>query len=452
MQPRAIHLYVGAMCAGAIVALAYQDWHNLFFLSRPDLYGFVALFILGLLSEASAFRFKVGSGAADSSIIFIPLLASILLFGPALTVAFYAGVGTFANIFVRRKEPVRAIFNISQYVLAAAAAGWLFQHTGGEAQVFVAGGESSSGFTRGQLVPYCVFTLTIIAVNHAAVAFAIALDEGRQFKQVLQATLGSSGAHAIHAVLISPIGILVAFLYAEVEIVGLLVSILPILFVRYAYVHVHRLQDANRDLLKALVKAIETRDPYTSGHSVRVQSLATRIGEELGLSHRRLEELKTAALLHDIGKIDVAYEEIIQKPGALSEEERRVIESHVTRGVDIVKSLSSFGSQTVNGIRHHHERYDGAGYPDGLKGEEIPLYSRIIHICDAVDAMLSDRPYRRALSLDAVREELLSNQGTQFDPEVVAVVVRGGILKEHAGELQDQRKEARLQEVLTPRA
>lgn len=431
MRFKAIHLYVGVLSVTAALALSLQEWHTFLLFPRDAVYGFLALFVLGVLSESSAFRFRIGPASADSSIIFIPLLASILLFGSVGTVAFYVGVGVFAEMLVRQKEVLRRLFNIAQYTVAAAIAGWVYNQLGGGALVL----DGPAPSFDANWAAFCGFTIAIIAVNHTAVALAISLSERRSFIHVLRATLGSSGAHFVHAVLVSPIGILVAFLYYEIGILGLLVSMLPILFVRHTYLHMHRLEAANRDLLQALVKAIETRDPYTSGHSVRVQSLASRIGEALGLSPRKIEELKTAALLHDIGKIDVAYEEIIQKPGSLSEEERKVIESHVTRGVDIITSLSSFGSRIVDGVRHHHERYDGRGYPDGLRGEDVPIYSRIIHVCDAIDAMLSHRPYRNALDLDSVRWELISNRGQQFDPMVVDAVVESKILEEHAQHL-----------------
>ena len=435
MRPKSIHLYVAFMCAMALVAIAHQEWGVIPSFPNEAIAGFVALFLLGVLSESSAFRFRLGPASADSSIIFIPLLASILLFGSAATVAFYVGVGTFAEMVVRKKPALRRCFNIAQYTVAAAAAGWVFNRLSSDPPVALQASEAGTTFDISWWA-FGGFTVTIIVVNHAAVALAISLAERRSFPQVMRATIGSSGSHFLHAILVSPIGILVAYLYATVGILGFLVSILPILFVRHTYLHMHRLEAANRDLLRALVKAIETRDPYTSGHSVRVQSLAGRIGEVLGLSPRRLEELRTAALLHDIGKIDVAYEDIIQKPGELSEEERRTIESHVTRGVEIVKSLASLRNTVVEAIRHHHERIDGKGYPDGLRGDEIPLFAKVIHVCDAVDAMLSDRPYRNALSLDVVREELEKHAGTQFDRKIASVVIYSEILEEHAAEIK----------------
>jgi putative nucleotidyltransferase with HDIG domain len=210
-------------------------------------------------------------------------------------------------------------------------------------------------------------------------------------------------------------------------------------FIREAYLAKHRLMLANQDLLYALVKAIETRDPYTSGHARRVQDISMRLGSYLRIPQRHLAELEQASLLHDIGKIEVMYEDILKKPSALTIEERLLIESHVHRGVEILRDLSSFSQRVIEGVRHHHELYDGSGYPDGLEGKDIPLFGRIIKISDAIDAMLSDRPYRQALPLEIVREELNRFAGVHFDPEMVAIVASSQLLEQHHEEMEVSR-------------
>jgi putative nucleotidyltransferase with HDIG domain len=145
--------------------------------------------------------------------------------------------------------------------------------------------------------------------------------------------------------------------------------------------------------------------------------------------------VEAAALLHDIGKIDVIYENIIRKPSDLSPTERIVIESHVLKGVELLRSLSSFPEDVILSVRHHHEREDGRGYPDRLRGREIPIGAKIIKVCDAIDAMLSDRPYRKALSLSSVRHQLSQYAGTQFDARIVEIVVSSAVLERHAAEV-----------------
>ena len=263
----------------------------------------------------------------------------------------------------------------------------------------------------------------------------VSLPPSGRLRMIWARLVGRTGTNLIYDIWVSPIAIAVAFLYLQLWVLGLPLIVLPLLFIRHAYLTILQLQQANRDLLKALVKAIETRDPYTSGHSIRVAALALRIADAMGLSPKRLNDIETAAMLHDIGKIEAVYTEILGKPDHLTDEEREIIESHVTKGVELLEQLSSFPTEVVAGVRGHHERVDGRGYPEGLKGGEIPIAARIIKVCDAVDAMLSDRPYRKALDLPAVREQLEIYSGSQFDPEVVKAVLAGSLIEKHAAEL-----------------
>ncbi|HHU50731.1 MAG TPA: HD-GYP domain-containing protein [Firmicutes bacterium] len=171
--------------------------------------------------------------------------------------------------------------------------------------------------------------------------------------------------------------------------------------------------------IKALASSIEAKDPYTRGHSERVTKLSLLLGELMGLSSNELLNLKYGGLLHDIGKIGVS-ELILNKPGSLSAQEFNVIQKHPVIGADIVTPVS-FLQGTLPLIRHHHERYDGSGYPDHISSKELPLSVRILTICDAFDAMSSDRPYRKALPLSTCIEELKNKAGSQFDPEIVSI-------------------------------
>lgn len=169
-------------------------------------------------------------------------------------------------------------------------------------------------------------------------------------------------------------------------------------------------------VLKELTAALESKDPYTHGHSRRVERHAYRTGLALGLSSRQMDDLQKAAALHDVGKIRVP-ESIIRKPGSLTPEERATVEQHVALGAWMVSKVGS--DDVVAAVRHHHERYDGHGYPDGLSGEDIPLHARIIAVADAFDAMVSTRPYRAGLGRDPAIDALKEGAGTQFDPRVV---------------------------------
>jgi HD-GYP domain-containing protein (c-di-GMP phosphodiesterase class II) len=178
-----------------------------------------------------------------------------------------------------------------------------------------------------------------------------------------------------------------------------------------------QLQEVYLNTVSALTEAIDTRDHYTKSHSEHVTKYAMSIGKEMGLDEDRMNILRDASKLHDIGKIGV-HDYILMKPGKLTNEEWEEIKLHSLKGVKILQPLT-FLNGSIDAIRGHHERYDGKGYPDGKKGKDIPLEARIMTVADSFDAMTTERPYRKALSVEEAREEILRNKGTQFDPDVV---------------------------------
>jgi putative nucleotidyltransferase with HDIG domain len=176
------------------------------------------------------------------------------------------------------------------------------------------------------------------------------------------------------------------------------------------------------DTIRALASAIDAKDPYTRGHSERVAALSVEIGRELGLDDAALLSLRYAGILHDIGKIGVP-EQVLRKPDLLTAEERTLVRSHAVVGAEIVEGID-FLRPAEPGIRHHHERWDGAGYPDGLRGDAIPLLARIINAADTWDACTSERPYQRAYSAPEVVAILAQLRGGQIDPSVHDAILR----------------------------
>jgi putative nucleotidyltransferase with HDIG domain len=168
------------------------------------------------------------------------------------------------------------------------------------------------------------------------------------------------------------------------------------------------------EALRALVAAVEAKDGYTHGHSARVAATSVRLGQRMGLRPQVLRRLAQGALLHDIGKIGIP-DEILNKPGALTREERARIEEHPVIGWDIVRRAPTL-REALHAVRHHHERFDGDGYPDGLRGDEIPLVARIVAVADVWDALTSDRAYRPAWSRQRAVDHIAAARGTQFDP------------------------------------
>jgi putative nucleotidyltransferase with HDIG domain len=189
-----------------------------------------------------------------------------------------------------------------------------------------------------------------------------------------------------------------------------------------------RLVESNRLLEESALEAVESlnatvdaKDPYTAGHSQRVQRIAVALGEELGLDRERLDALRFAGLFHDIGKLGVP-DAILTKPARLTELEFEIVKRHPEDGARIVARLHRL-EKAVPAVLHHHERWDGGGYPHGLRGEEIPLEAAIVGLADAIDAMTTDRPYSSARSLDDATEEVVRHRGTQFAPAVVDAYV-----------------------------
>ncbi|MEW6681186.1 MAG: HD-GYP domain-containing protein, partial [bacterium] len=181
------------------------------------------------------------------------------------------------------------------------------------------------------------------------------------------------------------------------------------------------MQNLYTETIKALAAEIETRNPYTLGHSERVTDYSVMIAKNLDLPSSKIELIKYAGLLHDLGKIGIS-DNILLKPGKLTDEEFAEIKSHPLKSESIIK-LITFLKDALPIVRHHHEHYDGKGYPDGLAYEKIPLESRILAVADAFDAMTSDRPYRSAMSKEDAIGVLKKCSGTQFDPKVVEIFI-----------------------------
>ena len=186
---------------------------------------------------------------------------------------------------------------------------------------------------------------------------------------------------------------------------------------KYATDRAKKLENITEEIVKTLASVIDAKDKYTNGHSFRVALYSCALAKKLGFDQASINELRWEGLLHDIGKIGIP-DIVLNKPGRLTEDEFELIKSHAKIGGDILSESSEL-KNAAKTTRHHHERYDGLGYPDGLKGDDIPLNARIIAISDSYDAMNSNRIYRKSLSKELIKEELEKNRGTQFDPKLL---------------------------------
>ena len=207
---------------------------------------------------------------------------------------------------------------------------------------------------------------------------------------------------------------------ADTALAELLVGHLEVLLAQFE--HAEAVERLYRETLASLTSALEAKDDYTSAHAQEVSDLAVDVARRLGLDDELVQAVELGALLHDIGKIRIP-ESILNKPAALDEEEWALMRTHPVVGERILAPIEALAG-VVPIVRSSHERWDGDGYPDGLRGEEIPIGARIVAGCDAFRAMVEPRPYRPALALDAACAELERNSGTQFDPAVVTALLR----------------------------
>ena len=177
------------------------------------------------------------------------------------------------------------------------------------------------------------------------------------------------------------------------------------------------LQELFINIVKVMVNALDAKSPWTKGHSVRVAEYATEIARKVGLDEDEINDIRLAGLLHDIGKIGT-YDQLLDKPSKLTDEEFAIVKKHPAQGEAILKDIKQL-KYIIPTIKHHHERIDGRGYPEGLKGENIPFSARILHVADSFDAIMADRPYRPSPGREYAIAELKRCNGTQFDPKVV---------------------------------
>lgn len=409
-RPFLLKFYVSAVAAGAVLALVMGVWGQAWDSSPAFGNGLIAILAVALAAELSSVNVQVGT--ATMSIAFIPFLAATLLFSP-LWAMILGGLTFFiADVTVRRKPWIKVVFNASKEVLALGLAASVYQLLGGRPSVNHF--DVVPGAILGAVVAYS-------AAASAAVSLAVSLSEGLRFPEAWTRIFGAS---AIYDLFATPIPALLAYLYVKWELWGVAALTAPLFVVRHVYVQNLRLQQASRDLLELMVKQIEARDPYTSGHSQRVSQYARVLAKEAGLSWKQVDQISTAALLHDVGKVYDEFGPLLRKEGKLTVEEKELLQTHPVKSADLVYTISSLRGVVEKAVRHHHESFDGTGYPDGLSGQDIPIGARIIMIADTLDAMTTDRPYRNALSFDRVVEEFRKYSGRQFDPRLADLATR----------------------------
>jgi HD domain-containing protein/MASE9 protein len=407
--------YVRAVFCGALAALAISAWGEVWQGSPAFYNALIAILALAFLAELTAVQ--VQPAGASQSMAFIPLLAGAFLFDP-LWAMLIGGITQYVGTrLVRRKPWNRVLFNASKEVLAVGFAAAIYRLLGGMPSV-------------------SEFHLSVVAilgagaaytfVDSVSVGYGLSLLEGEAFSETW---LRMYGGTVVYDVLSWSIPALLAFLYVNFQLLGVVVLTVPLFVVRHVYLQNLRMEQSTRELLELMVKQIEAMEPYTSGHSRRVQQYARALAREAGVHGRQIEQIATAALLHDVGKYHEKYWPLLRKEGKLTAEEKELLQSHPVRSAELVATISSFRGFVENSVRHHHENFDGSGYPGGLAGEDIPIGARIIMIADTLDAMTTDRPYRKALPFERVIDELAAYSGRQFDPRLAKIMIESAAMR-----------------------
>lgn len=402
-HPWLFRLYYASVLLGAVALMAWMP-HG----ASPSPFILVGALILIAMSESQPVALPVGGYATAGTVFDFPM---ILLLGPFWTSAVdLAATVTVQGLWLR-KPPVRVVHNSAIYVLTsfATAAAWV-----------AAGGELGRVRFPQDAWPLVVAGAVYFVTNTAFVSTVIGLTAGPDPVRIWRRNFQQGIVHHLAFV---ALGSLVAIVYTSAGPWGLLLFALPFLVIRYSFKLYVELKSDLKDFVRTLTEVLEEVDPYTRHHSVRVAEYSVRLARGLRRPEREVEEIEYAALVHDLGKIGPQHQHILQKPGSLTHEEQRTLRAHPAAGAEIVAKVRAL-RRVAEIVRSHHERPDGQGYPFGLRAEDVPVGARILNVADAFDAMTSDRPYRRALPVDAALRELERGRGSQFDAEVVGCLMQ----------------------------
>src|SRR5437773_772101 len=412
--PVAARVYVTAICVAGVLVAGFFAPHTL---DHPWL--FLTLLVCSSLASALKVSLPLASSGSTMSVSYAVDFAALLLLGADQTML-VAGASAWSQCTFRtqtRSAPYRTLFSMASLMLTVKAAGWAFT---------LLGGTPAAPFTLLSITkPLVGAATTYFVFNTMLIATAIGLSTRQSIVHVWNENFlwsapsyfVGAGAAAIAATVIDRGGYWMASLAAA-----------PLYLTYRTYkVYMGRIQDQQRHVvqvsdlhlatIEALALAIDAKDHTAQSHIRRVQVYAAGLARALGMPDTEIQGVKTAALLHDIGKLAVP-EHILSKPGPLTHEEFQKIRIHPQVGAEIISGVP-FPYPVAPLILSHHERYDGKGYPSGLKGDEIPIGARILSVVDYFDALVSERPYHKAMTVEAALGLLQQEAGKALDPRVV---------------------------------
>lgn len=418
--PRACRAYVAGVVAVGSVPLAIAAAAAV---QQPIHPGWIILGVLSLLSGPLAIRIPSIEATISVSEGFI--IAAGLLFGPAAGTLTAALDGLGVSLWNRHRSVRRTLFNLAEPAISVTVAMWLFYAISGTSPLLY----RTVAF-QPLIMPLVAMTVVYFVLNTILNAAAVWLESGMSPALLVRKHLSHL---ALDFCVSLSLGAVIVQTSANVTVAAIVVLV-PMLLASYLSSHYvgGQLAEADRHLaelrrlydstVETLAMAVDAKDQLTHGHIRRVQMLSTRLARAVGASPDEVRALEAAALLHDLGKLAIP-EHILKKPGPLSAAEYEQMKSHAEIGAGILSRIE-FPFPVVPIVRHHHENWNGSGYPDGLQGEAIPLGARILSVVDCYDALTSDRPYRLAMSGEDAIEIIRRRAGTMYDRNIVQAFVQ----------------------------
>ncbi|QPM67360.1 HD-GYP domain-containing protein [Atribacter laminatus] len=386
-----LNLYIYSVIICGIALFLYSLLTTNF--SHFPLAKIITFLVLIIVTEALPIHL---SPHTSISVSFAIIYAFILLTNPYLVMI----VTFIGNVIIYMKTGwQKSLFNGAQFAISAFLSGYVFQLLGGYS------------YTWNQLTFYIAIVISILVFflsNAFLVVMVISLSTGIPIPVLWKKDVNGI---LLQYFGLFPYSLLLYLIYLRIGYVGLFLFLFPLMIARYSFKLYVETKKVHLELLRALTAALDAKDPYTQGHSDRVAKVSLAIAEKLNLSDKKRETIEYAALLHDVGKIGIE-DAILRKPGPLTEGEYIIVKQHPVIGFDIVSKVD-FLKEIAGLIRSHHERCNGSGYPDGKKQTDLPIESLILAVADVFEALTSDRPYRKAYSVEEALT-IMENEGNQY--------------------------------------
>jgi len=397
-------LYIILLSLVAVIMSLYSalntDWQ------QAQSQWFPTLVFLAIIILADSFPVTLPRGG-NVTVSFAAIAASILIFQPFIVIT--VAIARDLLLLLKRENAIKHTFNIAQFAISTGLAALIYR-------LYTPVG---TDFTYVHVTAFIASMIVLFILNHTFVTLILAFTQDEKPYAIWLTNIKWC---TLQFLSMAPLGALIAVIYINIGFWGLVLFLLPLIIARHSFQSYIDMRQTFLDTIKSLSLAIDAKDPYTKGHSSRVADYATLLAKELQWPEDKVEFLSYVALIHDVGKVAVP-ENILKKDSLLTNEEFDIMKKHSEAGAEVIKDVKFFAAGS-NIIKHHHERWDGNGYPDQLKGEDIPEGARILAVADSYDAITTDRPYRKALApLEAIKE-IQNCSGTQFDPKGVKAFTR----------------------------